>query len=109
MDIIVVGRNPEKLKSIQQCVGEIGRKCETVQADLSVQKEIQQAADQLEKIGKEKTVGVLVNNAGVSYRKFFRISVNFYLGMLPLFLKFIKSSRLLSFIRCSRFTQYGQR
>jgi len=84
LDIIVVGRNPEKLKSIQQCVGEIGRKCETVQADLSVQKEIQQAADQLEKICKEKTVGVLVNNAGVSYRKIFRISVDWDLGMLPL-------------------------
>ena len=46
----MVGRNPEKLKTIQHCVGEIGRKCETVQADLSIQKEIQQAADQLEKM-----------------------------------------------------------
>jgi len=67
LDIIVVGRNPEKLKSIQQCVVGVGQKCETVQADLSNQNEIQQAADQLEKICKEKTVGVLVNNAGISY------------------------------------------
>lgn len=67
LDIIVVGRNPEKLKSIQQYVFDIGRKCETVQADLSIQKEIQHAAVQLEKICREKTVGVLVNNAGISY------------------------------------------
>ena len=69
LNIIVVGRNPEKLKSIQQCVVEVGQKCETVRADLSNQKEIQQASEQLEKICKEKTVGVLVNNAGISYRK----------------------------------------
>ena len=83
MDIIVVGRNPEKLKSIQQCVVEIGQKCETVQADLSNQNEIQQAADQLEKICKEKTVGVLVNNAGISYRKIFRIRGKQALMIIP--------------------------
>ena len=91
MDIIVVGRNPEKLKSIQQCVGEIGRKCETVQADLSVQKEIQHAADQLEKICKEKTVGVLVNNAGISYRKIFRNGEEYDLLMSYLWNNFWKS------------------
>ena len=80
----MVGRNTEKLKTIQHCVGEIGRKCETVQADLSIQKEIQQAADQLEKICKDKTIGVLVNNAGISYRKILRINVDFYLEMLHL-------------------------
>ena len=66
-DIIIVGRNETKLSKVKVEIESLGRSCRTIKADLSVQNEINQAAKSVGKLCDELDIGMLVNNAGVSY------------------------------------------
>jgi len=70
-NIIIVGRNAEKLGKMKREIEARSTKRPTqvllVQADLSKQDEIRAACARLKTLCREKEVGILVNNAGVSY------------------------------------------
>jgi len=66
-NIIIVGRNTTKLAEIKAEIESRGRACRTIQADLSRQVEIDRAAKSVGKLCDELDVGMLINNAGVSY------------------------------------------
>ncbi|CAG5113151.1 Oidioi.mRNA.OKI2018_I69.chr2.g7286.t1.cds [Oikopleura dioica] len=67
-NIIIVGRNQMKLENMEKEITEAtSAKVVLVRADLSKQDETAKAADKLKELAREKQIGVLVNNAGVSY------------------------------------------
>lgn len=58
-DVVIVGRNPEKLARV---VGQLGDRVTTARADLSIMSEVRVLADELNELDR---IDVLVNNAGV--------------------------------------------
>jgi len=67
-NIIIVGRNQMKLEAMRKEITESSSATvELLRADLSKQDETANAAEKLKRMASEKQIGVLVNNAGVSY------------------------------------------
>jgi len=67
-NIIIVGRNQMKLEAMRKEITEASSvNVELVRADLSKQDETSKAAEKLKEMASENQIGVLVNNAGVSY------------------------------------------
>jgi len=66
-NLVIVGRNSEKLATTKTEIEELKVECRTIQADLSKQTEIARAQAEVEKLCSELDCGVLIINAGVSY------------------------------------------
>jgi short-subunit dehydrogenase len=66
-NVILNGRDKEKLEEVRSEINELGMECEVVVGDLRDEKTIKNLGE----IGKEKEIEILINNAAISYDKFF--------------------------------------